>query len=452
MTASQTRYEALLQPPSLSSLPPQVPVIRIVPDRPPPDLGTFVFPASPLPLPVMPVDPTWSSPNGSGGGNGALSSPTDTLVAAEAANEAAAVILDAKPLPKTEKERRRMERERERVERLEREREREREREKERERERQQPPAMVVPAPSYVFTMLIPSAALFITVPDVLALWGTQANAPAFSSSGAGGVSSSAVMMARAASSSSRASKKEKEASTTAASLGEASGGDMWEGTIGYTDDSDVRLMVLHAGFVTLDDMRAAKLGQPTPHTGIGLSASGYSISTLEQVVQISSTASTKSSSKRTTAKERAARTLAAREARHKEHNQRAPPLMSSGGKRDLAVHLLWRGVKSRFKSSLGPVSGGSIQSAAWGTSHDGGALEIERVEWLPVSFIFFLFFPSLTDGCAVLASLDMRIRDISPIVKCAWRSMPMNALGYDSYLRLKRVRPMLLGLTTVHI
>jgi hypothetical protein len=47
-------------------------------------------------------------------------------------------------------------------------------------------------------------------------------------------------------------------------------GGDIWEGTIGYTDDSDLRLMVLHAGFVTLDDMRAAKLGLPSPCVSIG--------------------------------------------------------------------------------------------------------------------------------------------------------------------------------------
>jgi hypothetical protein len=188
--------------------------------------------------------------------------------------------------------------------------------------------------------------------------------------------------MTRATSSSaSRAPRKEKEASaaTAAASVTpverEASGGDMWEGTIGYTDDSDVRLMVLHAGFVTLDDMRAAKLGLPSH-------------------VNVESLHATRSAQQRPGAKERqrpaisaAAKSLAViSETREKDSNERAPALVSSGGKRDLAVHLLWRGVKSRFKSSLGPVSGGSIQSAAWGTSHDGGALEIERIEWLPVS------------------------------------------------------------------
>lgn len=75
------------------------------------------------------------------------------------------------------------------------------------------------------------------------------------------------------------------------------------------------------------------------------------------------------------------------------ERFDRAPRLISSGGRRDLAVRLLWRGVKSRFKSSVGPASGGSLQSAAWGTSHDGGVLEIERVEWLPVSFAFPLLY-----------------------------------------------------------
>lgn len=341
-------------------MPPQAAVIRIIPDRPPPNLGTFIFPASPLPLPVMPVPPTWSPPNGSGGSNGTISSPTDTLVAAEAVTEAAAVMLDAKPLPKAEKERRRrMERERERLERL----DRERDREGEREKERQHQSAMIVPAPSYVFRILVPGAALLDTVPEVLALWGTQANSPAFSSSGA---TSAATM--RAASPSSRASKKE-EAFAPATAEREPSGGDMWEGTIGYTDDSDVRLMVLHAGFVTLDDMRAAKLGLPTGHASAKRPA--------------------KSSAQGANAKDKgraaaaATETLSAREAREKE---RAPPLVSSGGKRDLAVHLLWRGVKSRFKSSLGAACGGSIQSAGWGTSHDGGALEIERIEWLPVS------------------------------------------------------------------
>jgi hypothetical protein len=357
-------------------LPPQASVIRIVPDRPPPNLGTFIFPASPLPLPVMPVLPTWSPPNGSGGGNGTISSPTDTLVAAEAVTEAAAVMLDAKPLPKAEKERRRRmerERERERLERL----DRERDREGEREKERQHQPTMIVPAPSYVFRILVPGAALLDMVPEVLALWGTQANSPAFSSSGA---TSAATM--RAASPPLRVSKKE-EAFAPATVEREPSGGDMWEGTIGYTDDSDVRLMVLHAGFVTLDDMRAAKLGLPTGHAG----AKSH-----HRVTQISPTASAsvpKSSAQGGNAKEKgraavaATETLSAREAREEE---RAPPLVSSGGKRDLAVHLLWRGVKSRFKSSLGAACGGSIQSAGWGTSHDGGALEIERIEWLPVS------------------------------------------------------------------
>ena len=348
----------------------------------------------------MPAPPTWSAPSGSGGVNGTMSSP-GALIAAEAASEAAAVLLETKPFPKTDKERRRMERERDRLEKL----DREREREKERERERQHQPAMIIPAPSYVFTILIPSAALFDTVPDILAIWGTQANAPAFSSSAS---NNTTVMMTRATSSSaSRAPKKEKEASaaTAAANVApverEASGGDMWEGTIGYTDDSDVRLMVLHAGFVTLDEMRAAKLGLPSPHANVESLHAG------------------RSAQQRRSAKERERPAISAKslavmsETQEKESNERTPALVSSGGKRDLAVHLLWRGVKSRFKSSLGPVSGGSIQSAAWGTSHDGGALEIERIEWLPVSLFsppfrsyLILLHLVLTDGCVVLGIL----------------------------------------------
>ncbi|KAF8329574.1 uncharacterized protein EI90DRAFT_3063048, partial [Cantharellus anzutake] len=35
----------------------------------------------------------------------------------------------------------------------------------------------------------------------------------------------------------------------------------------------------------------------------------------------------------------------------------------------------------------MGPESGGSIQSASWGNSHDGGMIEVASVEWLPAGY-----------------------------------------------------------------
>lgn len=142
--------------------------------------------------------------------------------------------------------------------------------------------------------------------------------------------------------------------------------GDMWEGTLGYTDDSDVRLCVLHAGFVTLSDMRAAKMGSspsPSSSKGRGKDSDPNPASTAV--------------------------------------NDRVPRLpTSSNGKSnqqyDLAIHLLWRNVKSRFKSTKAPAEGGGFESGAWGTSHDGGVVEVGGVEWFEVRLLFTQLFSYL--------------------------------------------------------
>lgn len=431
MPSNINKYDSMLQPRPLSPLPVQIPVVRIMPDRPPPDLGTFVFPASPLPLPVMPAPPTWSSssplsssdgstssgpavggrsaslsPRNSGGGGGG-----EPLLDGNANVVDGTVVLDGgngKPArfpspaipqqPKVEKDRRRVLK----VD----------DRERDRDRDRRLAgagagPALIVPAPSYAFTMLIPSAALFDAIPDVLPLWGTQSNAPVFTSSSSSSSSMMMMMMGGGpptSTSGGRMSKKDKKAAaererewreneaSSSMSMGASSSsggagagvGDMWEGTIGYTDDSDVRLMVLHSGFVSLEDMRAARLGVATS-TGTGASTGASTKGTGRASGKGKTSASSHAKSTPAPAPPVSTGTAATMDSVVQVEGERAPRLVSSGGRRDLAVRLLWRGVKSRFKSSWGPASGGSIQSGAWGTSHDGGVLEIERIQWLPV-------------------------------------------------------------------
>jgi hypothetical protein len=60
-------------------------------------------------------------------------------------------------------------------------------------------------------------------------------------------------------------------------------------------------------------------------------------------------------------------------ETREEESNE--PVLVSSGGKRDPAVHLLWRGVKGRFKGSLGLCLVGVLR-----LPHASGALHMMAV------------------------------------------------------------------------
>ncbi|KAF9511248.1 hypothetical protein BS47DRAFT_1190440 [Hydnum rufescens UP504] len=170
---------------------PHLPPVPVRAFSDPPNLGTFVYPNTPLPLPVTPTLPPYSS-------------------------------------------------------------------------------GLVTPPPTYSFTILVPSLHLLSSIPKLLPIWGSQGRPAA----------------------------------------------DFSEGMAGYTDDSDVRLMVLHANYVTLDEMRRHKIER-----------------------------------------------------------------------KDLSVHLLWRGVKTKFRGTLGSIEGGSIQSASWGTSHDGGALEIAKTEWLPKGY-----------------------------------------------------------------
>lgn len=374
-----------LAPITSSPSPPRgssIPIIRIVPDRPPPNLGTFVYPSTPLPLPVMPVPPTWSTLSAFQMERAAekereKEKEKEKEAAAEepTVNTTAASVVSAPSSTTMLTTSARSEKERKRAARLE---ERERER-RERDREaalnggagasgdgvgEENVPAMIVPAPMYAFTLLIPSGALLEEIPDVVALWGTQGSAPAFGGSATGsGRRGSGVSVATV-------DNEDKDKENGSGEVGvrgsdsapEAApvpigAGDMWEGTIGYTDDSDIRLMVLHAGFVSLEEMRAAKLGSVYVHP----SSSPF--------LSLSLSASTSLSP-----------ALKSSKGRGKEPSAPVP-----GVRRDLAVSLLWRGVKSRYKGSVGSIAGGAIRSASWGTSHDGGALEIERVEWLPV-------------------------------------------------------------------
>lgn len=398
-TATSARYEGMgiLLPRAMSPLPAGIPVVFESPAEVPEeegsrrcfDLGTFVHPNTPLPLPVMSVMPSWVTPP-----------PPIPIPAADGGLPAddplpAPIALHA-PLPLTKSEKDRLRRERSAAS------------------HHSGSPfmhspahaetmALLVPAPSYAFTVLIPAANLLERIPEdgACEVWGTQGNAPAFSS--ASSSPSSSVPLAKASSSSTSASARlramKEERDRAAASPQQQQQpqqrlpGDMWEGTLGYTDDSDVRLIVLHAGFVTLADMRAARHGIP-------------------------SAAPLPSADPSSSQKKKKAAAVEVPE------DPRVARLVSMGGTRDLAVRFLWRGVKSRFKGSLGPKEGGSVQSAAWGTSHDGGVLEVERVEWVGVRSLAVVSFSHELKADRSI-SPDTRIRDIGRIGKRAWHSTP---------------------------
>ncbi|KDQ09791.1 hypothetical protein BOTBODRAFT_36783 [Botryobasidium botryosum FD-172 SS1] len=163
--------------------------------------------------------------------------------------------------------------------------------------------------PTYSLTIYIPAAQLLTSIPTVVPLWGSQ------DTSGDGDVAG------------------------------------------GYTDDSDIRLAVLHAAFVSLDEMRRAKKEE-----------------------------------------------------------------------RDLKVEFVWRGVRTRFRGSVGGVgrragakrawsedAEGVVRSAGWGTSHDGGALEIVRTEWVEKGTAYALHRPNRKSRIAQYTQQRARLNLLPP-------------------------------------
>ena len=188
-------------------------------------------------------------------------------------------------------------------------------------------------APNFSFTILIPSASLLSSIPKVLPIWGTQ-------------VSMTPI-------------KGQPFDPMTHHSVG-TPGMLFGHGRAGYTDDSDVRLVALHSGFVALEEMRCAAMGLK------------YNPDKVKEKE-----------------KEKEGGGGGGRRGRVRE--KEAVVSDEPGEKKDLKVKLYWRGIKATFSGSVGPKPGGSIQSASWGSSHDGGMIEVASVEWLPVRF--FLVF-----------------------------------------------------------
>ncbi len=177
-------------------------------------------------------------------------------------------------------------------------------------------------APNFSFTILIPSASLLTSIPTVLPIWGTQATTTPI--------------------------KGQPFDPMTQHSVG-TPGMLFGHGRAGYTDDSDVRLVALHSGFVALEEMRCAAMGlKYNPDKGKEKEKEG--------------------GGRRGKGKER-----------------EAVVSEEPGERKDLKVKFYWKGIKARYLGTVGPESGGSIQSASWGSSHDGGMIEVASVEWLPV-------------------------------------------------------------------
>lgn len=381
--------QEILTPPKTDGLPSSMSVVRLGTSedelRKVPDLGRFVWPESPLPLPVMNVMPTWGSTSNTDNGGGEDGGESKKQVALKGEGHAhhhhhhhhnhhhhlhhhhhhqhthpssstnnnatspPLALLSSTPSPP--------------------------------------PPIipladflnnqpfanmnnlLIVPAPVYKFTILVPAKSLLEKLPDVLGIWGTQAGSPGYHHNHLLALKKGEMMNGNGKKKrkekengngreKDRDSERERDEKIREESLG---GGDMWEGTLGYTDDSDVRLVVLHAGFVTLEEMRLAKFGLSSPPSLSLLSSSDKSKSKSKPPPPSSQT---QTQQRQTT--------------------------------RDLAIHILWRNVRSRFRSSRAPVESGGFESGAWGTSHDGGVMEVEGVEWFEVCFYFFRFWSGI--------------------------------------------------------
>lgn len=110
----------------------------------------------------------------------------------------------------------------------------------------------------------------------------------------------------------------------------------------GYTDDSDLRLVVLHSGFITLEEMSAAKLG-------------GRDLRVTLRV------------------------------GRYPRGRYVGGPVEKKGAE---AGSYLSRTRTSNVTAGAVPGGGVELRSYAWGNSHDGGSLEVVKCDWVKVGHV----------------------------------------------------------------